>query len=181
MLVALGLLAAHQTQATDNTYLRALGLLDYTASHPNATFHYVAINMVLHIHSNASYLSELKYQSRSGGYYLLGYCSHVAHQPPSSESAINSPIFTLSKILSNFMASAAEAEIDATFINGQEDIPIRTTLAKLVHAQPPTPLCVDNSTASGFSNDAMKQKISKAIDIRFYWVQYCTLCGQFLI
>ena len=73
--------------------------------------------MVLYIHSNASYLPEPKAQSRAGGYYLLGDRSPIADQPPSDESAINGPIFTLSKIIYNVMASAAEAEIGSTLLN----------------------------------------------------------------
>ena len=42
MLVALGSLATHQTQATKNMYICALRLLDYAASHPEATIRYVA-------------------------------------------------------------------------------------------------------------------------------------------
>ena len=39
------------------------------------------------------------------------------------------------------------------------------------HPQPPTPDQVDNSTACGIANDTIKQRRSKAIDIRFYCVQ----------
>ena len=61
----------------------------------------------------------------------------------------------------NVMGSAAEAEIGATYINGQEYVPILTTLAKMGHPQPPTPMQVDNSTAEGFANRTIKQKRSK--------------------
>ena len=156
MIVALGLLDAHQTQATKNIHLRALRLLNYATSHPDSTIRYLASNMVLHIHSNASYLSEPKARIRAGSYYFLGNCYPVSHQPPSGKYAIIGPIFTISKILSNVMASAAKAEIGATVLNGQESIPICATLVKLRHAQSPTPLCVDNSTATGFANYAIK-------------------------
>ena len=72
--------------------------------------------------------------------------------------------------MSNVMSSAAEAEIGATFLNSQETVPIRTTLAELGHPQPPTPIHVDNSTAAGFANNTIKQKRSQAIDMRFYGV-----------
>ena len=55
------------------------------------------------------------------------------------------------------------------------------TLTDLGHAQLPTPLHVDNSTAVGFSKGKIKQKIYKAIDMRFYWIQDRTHCGQLLI
>ena len=79
------------------------------------------------------------------------------------------------------MGSAAEAKIGAAYINGQEAVPIRTLLCELGHPQPATPIQVYNSTADGFSNDTIKQKRSKAIDMRFYWIRDRTSQGQFLI
>ena len=39
----------------------------------------------------------------------------------------------------------------------------------------------DNSTTSGITNDTVKQKQSKAIDMRFYWIRDCVRKGQFHI
>ena len=38
------------------------------------------------------------------------------------------------------------------------------------HPQPPTLIQVDNSTDVGISNKSIKQKRSKAMDIRFHWI-----------
>jgi hypothetical protein len=35
----------------------------------------------------------------------------------------------------------------------------------------PTPITTDNSTAQGIANDTIKQRRSKAIDMRYYWVR----------
>ena len=40
---------------------------------------------------------------------------------------------------------------------------------------------VDNTTAVVFENDTIKQKQSKAIDMRFYWIRDCTLQDHFKI
>ena len=136
--------------------------------------------MVLHIHSDASYISAPKSQSRASGHYLLSDRFNLPQQPPATMTRLNGPIHTFSKIMRYVMASAAEAEIGATFINVQESIHIRSTLEELGHPQPPTPICVNKSTASGFSNDNIKQKRLKAIDMRFYWVQDWTLQNNFL-
>ena len=69
--------------------------------------------------------------------------------------------------MSNVMGSAAEAEIGAAYINVQEAVPIRTLLPELSHPQPATPIQFDNYTSDGFTNDTIKQKRSKAIDVRF--------------
>ena len=69
------------------------------------------------------------------------------------------------------MASAAEAEYGALFLNGQAAVPIRTTLIEMHHPQPPTPIQVDNSTAVGIANNSIKQTRSKAMDMCFHWIQ----------
>ena len=38
------------------------------------------------------------------------------------------------------------------------------------HPQPPTPIQVDKSTAFGIANKSIKQKRSKAMDMRFHWM-----------
>ena len=49
------------------------------------------------------------------------------------------------------------------------------------HPQPPTPMEVDNETAIGLLKITMKQKRSKASDMRFYWVRDRVKQNQFLI
>ena len=58
MLNALGSISAQQEKGTDKTYSDTLWLLNYTATHPNTTIRYTTSDMVLHIHSAASYLSK---------------------------------------------------------------------------------------------------------------------------
>ena len=79
------------------------------------------------------------------------------------------------------MGSVAEVEIGATYLNAQEGIPIRQMLLDMGHQQPPTPVQVHNTTAVGFATKTIKQKRSKAIDMRFYWIQDRTLQKQFLV
>jgi hypothetical protein len=80
----------------------------------------------------------------------------------------NSAILIISKVLKNVMSSAAEAEIGAVFINAKEGAVLRTTLEELGHKQPPTPMATDNTTATGYSNGKIKQKRTKAMDMRFF-------------
>ena len=79
------------------------------------------------------------------------------------------------------MGSAAEAEVGGTYENEREAIPIRYSLEEMGHPQPPMPIQVDNTTAVGFANKTMKQKRSKEIDMRFYWVQDRVQQKQFQI
>ena len=77
----------------------------------------------------------------------------------------------VAKILKMITSSAMETEVAATFYNAKEALPFRATLEEMGHPQPPTPMEVDNETAIGFLKSKMKQKRSKAIDMRFYWVR----------
>ena len=69
------------------------------------------------------------------------------------------------------MASAAEAELGALFYNGQVAKPICTYLEEMGYPQPSTSIKTDNSTSAGIVNSSIRQKKSKAMDMRFYWVK----------
>ena len=83
----------------------------------------------------------------------------------------NRPILVFTKVIQNVMASAAEAEIGGLFMSSQEYSPERTTLLEPGHPHPPTPLKTDNSTADGILNSSVKQKRSKALVMKFYWLK----------
>ena len=176
ILVILGDLSMEQTKSTQKTLEAVTHLLNYVATHPNATVRFYRSKMILHVHSDGSYLSLPKAKSRAGGYFFLSSNSSDHATCPH-----NGPIYCLSKILKNVMGSAAEVEIGATYVCAQEALPIRQMLIDMGHPQPPTPVQVDNTTAVGFANKTIKQKRSKAIDMRFYWIQDRTEQGHFHI
>ena len=57
------------------------------------------------------------------------------------------------------------------FHNVRTAIPIWQALEPLNHAQPPTPIKADNSTANDFVNKNLKQKRSKSRDMRYHWLR----------
>jgi hypothetical protein len=57
VLVALNDISTEQTTATEKTKTAAGQLVDYLATHPDAKIRCQASDMILHIHSDASYLS----------------------------------------------------------------------------------------------------------------------------
>jgi hypothetical protein len=129
--------------------------------------------MILHIHSDASYLSENEAKSRAGGFFYMGSNNKT------DKNLTNGEILIISKVLKHVMSSAAEAEIGAVFINSKEGAFLRTTLEELGHTQPPTPMETDNNTATGYSNGTIQQKRTKAMDMRFYWIKDRVKQGQF--
>ena len=177
MLVALGTLAAAQTKGTEATMDACTHLLNYAATHPDATIRFTKSDMILVGHSDASYLSESEARSRAGGYFYLGSNKDITN-PPSNP---NGPIHILSTIMNQVLASATEAEVGALFYTAQDACTLRTALIFLGHHQPATPLQTDNACAEGIANDTVKAKRSKAMDMRFYWIRDRVKQGQFLI
>jgi hypothetical protein len=68
VLMALSTIASEQTKGTARTLEKAYQVLDYLATHPNAVVRFRASEMVINIHSDASYLSEPKARSRACGH-----------------------------------------------------------------------------------------------------------------
>ena len=48
---------------------------------------------------------------------------------------------------------------------------MRTTLSEIGHQKPPTPVATDNTSANSMFNGMAKQKRTRAIDMRIYWVR----------
>jgi hypothetical protein len=67
--VGLSSLAAAQSKPTAHTLSLVKWLLDYAATNPDAIMTYEKSNMVLAIHSNASYLSKCLALSQVGGHF----------------------------------------------------------------------------------------------------------------
>jgi hypothetical protein len=122
--------------------------------------------MQLKIHSDASYLSELKSKSRIGGYFYLGYKTNSRMRPLS-----NGPLLCQTTVLKHVVSSVAEAEFGALFVNAKEGTVTRTILSEMGHNQDATDLITENTTADGIINNIVQQKRSKAMDMQLYWVK----------
>jgi hypothetical protein len=179
MLVALGTLASAQTKGTEATAEAITQLLNYSTTHPDATVRYHASDMHLHIHSDASYLSESKAQSRADGIFFLGSVPIKNPQPNSKPPPLNGTIHTHCSIMKSILSSATEAELGALFFNAKDSVELHTTLEAMGHPQFATPIQTDNECASGIVNNTVKQQRSKAIDMRFYWIKDHVKQGQF--
>ena len=144
ILVALSSLASAQAAPTEYTMELIKWLLDYVATDPEAILTYESSDMILAVHSDASYLSEASARSRVGGHF---FCSSDVSDPPNNGAVLN-----ISKILKAVMSSAAEAELGVIYINANEAVPMRQLLAEMGHKQPKTPIQTDNTTTCGVVN-----------------------------
>ena len=129
--------------------------------------------MILFLHVDASYLSRSHARSVVGGYFFLGN----ANKP----LQINGATHVFSSIIPCIVSSAGEAEYAALFAGAQHAASLRTILHDLGYPQPPTIIMCDNTCAIGIATDSIKQKRSKAIDMRFHWVRDRVRQGQFSI
>eukprot|EP00804_Cyclotella_cryptica_P022419 CCRYP_021142-RA/>CCRYP_021142-RA protein AED:0.48 eAED:0.48 QI:0/0/0/1/0/0/3/0/284 len=161
MLTALSSLATQQAKLTQNTLQHINLFLDYAMTHQDAV--------------QATYLSRSQNQARSraGGHFFLTENDEVPRK--------NGAILTLAQIIKSVTSSAAEAELGALYINSRETIPIRHLLEEMGHAQPPTPIQIDNSTAHDVVNKTIQPKHTKAMDMIFHWLRCRTNQKQFRI
>ena len=72
ILLALSDIASEQANPTEKTMKRVRQLLDYMATHPEAKIRFCASDMIINVHSDASYISATKGRSRAGRYFFLG-------------------------------------------------------------------------------------------------------------
>ena len=77
------------------------------------------------------------------------------------------------------MSSAAEAELGAMYINARKAVEERIILEEMGNKPPATPVQVDNSTAEGIINKRVQPKRTKAMDMRFHWLQDRSMQKQF--
>jgi hypothetical protein len=94
-------IATEQTKATEKAQEATNQKLDYMAAHPKATIRYHASNVILHIHSDASYLSVSNARSRLGGLFFLG------NKPPKQDK-LNGSILNVASVIKNMVASTAK-------------------------------------------------------------------------
>jgi len=163
MAATLSAFATRQSKATTDLEAEVNHFLDYCATHPNAGVRFVASDMLLALHSDASYLSEPNSKSRAAGHFYL--------TKRNDELFNNGAILTLSKIIKHVMSSASEAETAALFYNCKAAAPLRVTLMEMGHPQGPTQVTTDNSAALGLIKKTMIPKAAKSYDMRFNYLK----------
>ena len=143
--------------------------MDYLHTYPNATIRYYTSDMILVLETDAAYLVLPKERSQIAGWYVL------TSDPAKTKNVIkpNGPLHVMCMTPKNVLASAAEAETSGVFHGFQRAVPMRVTLEELGHPQPKlgTPAFTDNSTAYGIITSKMRQKLSKAFDMRYHWAK----------
>jgi hypothetical protein len=79
VLMALSTTASEKTKGTEQTMEKALQILDFLATHPDATIRFHATDMVMNIHSYASLSADIKSETQSSYRHPL-----IVEVPPSA-------------------------------------------------------------------------------------------------
>jgi hypothetical protein len=165
VLMALSSIAVEQTKATEKTMAQCTQLLDYLSGHVDAKVRFHASDMILNIHSDASYLSEAKAHSRTCGHFFMGWMPQDG-----KPIRLNGAFHVSTTILRFVVASTAEAELGTLYHNCQTGIIFQLTLNDMGHPQPKTPVDCDNATAVGITNNIIKRQRLQAMEKRFFWI-----------
>eukprot|EP00957_Ditylum_brightwellii_P197593 15053736-Ditylum_brightwellii.AAC.1 len=124
--------------------------------------------MILYIHSDAAYMVLPEARSRAGEYFYLS-------NKPATKNLANVPtnraIHNECSTIRNVMGLAAEAEVGGLYANCQRGEEFRTAFTEMGHPQPATIVITDNSTVNGIVNGRVKQRRTRAMDMRFYWIK----------
>jgi hypothetical protein len=156
-------IANEQKKVTEKTQVGIDQLLDNLETHPYTSIAYHASDMIMHIHSDGSYLSVSKVCSRLGGLFFCG-------DKPPKEDTLNGSILNVASVINTVVVSEAESEVGACFQKSKSGAPLRVILIELSHTQPTTPLRTDNSTAFGILNNTIKKERINGHEVPFYHI-----------
>lgn len=87
MRLTLSSISTSQSEPTKEMLQQSFQFLDYAATHPNAMLKYQASDMLLRVHSDASYLTERGARSRTGGHHYLSdmWTAHIHRPSPAKQ------------------------------------------------------------------------------------------------
>jgi hypothetical protein len=165
VLKTLSSIAVEQTKASEKTMARCTQLLDYLLHNVDAKVRFHASDMVLNIHSNASYLLKAQAQSHACGHFFM-------ERTPKNEEPIRlNGAFHVSLTIMGFVVmSAAEAKLGALHHNCQTGMIFRLAQKEMGHPQPKTPVRCNNATAVGIATNFIKQQHPYSMEMQFFWV-----------
>jgi hypothetical protein len=180
ILISLNEISNNQAMPTVLTGKACNMLLDYLATHPDATIRYDASAMILCIIADAAFFVLPHARSRCAGICFLSNFLPTTNAP---DPTPNGAVHVLCKTLRSIPVSAAKAENGGLFLNGQEDVPIITALEEMGHPQPATgtPLETDNSTAHNILKAHQASMKRSGFDMHYHWLKDCIAQSQFNI
>jgi hypothetical protein len=154
LIIPVNVLASEKTRETSDTADKTIKLLNYCNTHPEATLHYHASDMIINIHSEVSHLSDMESKIQAGGFLYMGSNTDKTNR------LTNGSILIIGTVHKYIMVSAGK-------VNNSPLYHTRRTGA----SSPPKTLETDNTTATGYINGTVKQTCTRAMDMHFYLVK----------
>ena len=158
MVTPISKIASKQAKPTQLLKGEIARFLQYVSKWRNAELIIRASKLVSTAHSDSSYLSKSEGRSRAGVYIYL--------EDGLNDIAMNAFINVISAIISTVVSSAIEAEYAALFIVGQAETSIRLKVHDLGYPQDKLEIICDNKCAQGIASGTVKQRRSKAMNMR---------------
>ena len=116
MAATMSSIVSRQSRGTTKLEEEVKQFFDYCMIHPNTGVKFIASDMLLALHLDASYFLEQEAKSRAAAHFYLG--KH------NDEDFNNGDIMTLSKTMKHIMPSALEAETAVLFYNCKAASPL---------------------------------------------------------
>ena len=171
MLTILSGFMTKQANPTPTTMQKTKQFLYYAASNSNATLTYNASNMVLVVHSDASYLNEKSTKQSMGTIFFLTNTDIFLPN--------NGVVLNTAQIIKAVMSSIVETELGALYINAKQATPMHQTILELGHLQSLMPIQTDKSTVFGMVTNKIIPKVTTAIDMFYHWLHHHEQQQQF--
>ena len=118
--VSLNSIATEQSTRTEATAKEVTQMLNYVAKHSEAITKYHASGMILHIHSDASLLSDPGSKIRAVGYHYFSMASSDPKKAPPKQPSLNGPVHVKYTTTRNILASAIQEELGDLLIATRE-------------------------------------------------------------
>ena len=163
--VALSSIVAWQANGTDDVLLACHQLLDYAVTHPNATICFLASNMVLAMHLDASYLSKFGGKSRAGGHYFSTNKHNASIMVLSSPCPPSSNIWWVQHLKPRWLCYSTIANKQCLY--GSHWWKWGTPNPK-------------PSSVHGLITKTTLPKATKSMDMHFNWLKCCHAQNQFI-
>jgi hypothetical protein len=168
----INVLASEKTNATEVTADKVIKLLNYCNMHPETKIRYHASAMILHIHSDASYLSENEAKSRAG------FFKHGQQQQRRKKNYQRGK-FDHQQGSQTCDVVSSRGRNWSSFHKRQRRSSHQENIRRIGAHTAPVPMETDNTTATGNSNATIKQKRTKTMDMHSYWIKDRVKQGQF--
>jgi hypothetical protein len=173
LIMPINVLASAQSKAASVTADKVIKLLKYCNTPPETKIRYHASNMILHIHSDASYLSEKEAKSKAGGFFYMGSSTKNRQRTYQRSNFDHQQSSQTRNVFSSGSSNWS------SFYKFQGRSSPSYNIGRIRAPTAPTPMETDNTTATGYSNGTIKQKRTKAMDMHFYWIKDRVKQGQF--